>query len=72
MNQTKICNQVRCCIGQCKIEGIYQEMEKIEYLNLKPDNIMVKKELIKLVDYGIKFLNYEKINNYMSPELFKN
>ena len=30
------------------------------------------KKNIKLIDYGIKFLNNEIINNYMSPELFKN
>ena len=34
-------------------------------------NVLEEKQ-IKLVDYGMKFLNYEKINNYMSPELFKN
>ena len=28
------------------------------------------KKNIKLIDYGIKFLNSEIINNYMSPELF--
>ena len=26
---------------------------------------------IKLTNYGMKFLNNEVINNYMSPELFK-
>ena len=26
---------------------------------------------IKLIDYGMKFLNSEIINNYMSPELFR-
>ena len=53
---------------------------KIEYLNLKPENILIQellneninKEKIQLVDYGMKFLSKEKINNYMSPELFKN
>ena len=29
------------------------------------------KKNIKLIDYGIKFLNIEIINNYMSPDLFK-
>ena len=28
------------------------------------------KKNIKLIDYGMKFLNSEIINNYMSPELF--
>ena len=46
--------------------------EKIGYLNLKPEYILIKKEHIKLIDYGMKFLNNEKINNFMSPELFKN
>ena len=41
-------------------------------MNLKPEYILVKNERIKLVDYGIKFLNNDKINNYMSPELYKN
>ena len=44
----------------------------MEYLNIKPENILILKENIKLIDYGINFLNNEKINNYMSPELFKN
>ena len=39
---------------------------------MKPENILMNKKDIKLVDYGIKFLNKEIINNYMSPELFKN
>ena len=43
----------------------------MEYLNIKPENILIWKENIKLIDYGIKFLNNELINNYMSPELFK-
>ena len=29
------------------------------------------KNNIKLIDYGIKFLNSEIINNYMSPELLR-
>ena len=29
------------------------------------------KKNIKLVGYGMKFLNSKMINNYMSPELFK-
>ena len=45
---------------------------KIGYLNIKPEFILILKENVKLIDYGIKFLNIEKINNYMSPELFKN
>jgi len=32
----------------------------------------MNKENIILTDYGIKFLNNEIINNYMSPELYKN
>ena len=27
---------------------------------------------VAVIDYGIKFLNNDKINNYMSPELYKN
>ena len=34
--------------------------------------MLILKENIKLTDYGMKFLNNEIINNYMSPELFKN
>ena len=41
-------------------------------MNIKPEYILVNNENIKLIDYGINFLNNEKINNYMSPELFKN
>ena len=41
-------------------------------MNIKPENILVLKENVKLIDYGIKFLNNEIINNYMSPELVKN
>ena len=44
----------------------------IGYLNIKPENILIKVYNIKLVDYGIKFLNNEIVNNYMSPELWKN
>ena len=46
--------------------------KKIDYLNIKPENILFFKENIKLIDYGMKFLNIEIVNNYMSPELFKN
>ncbi len=52
------------------IEFLIQE--QISYLNLKPEYILISKQNIKLVDYGIKFLNRDKINHYMSPELFKN
>ena len=41
-------------------------------MNIKSEYILIGKENIKLIDYGIKFLNNEIINNYMSPELFKN
>ena len=44
----------------------------IGYLNIKPENVLILKENIKLVDYGLKFLNNEIINKYMSPELWKN
>ena len=44
----------------------------MEYLNIKPEFILLNNKNIRLVDYGIKFLNNEIINNYMSPELFKN
>ena len=43
--------------------------KEIGYLNIKPENILFFKENIKLIDYGIKFLNNEIINNYMSPEM---
>ena len=46
--------------------------KRIGYLNIKPEYILIIKKNVKLVDYGIKFLNNEIINNYMSPELFKN
>ena len=46
---------------------------QIEYLNIKPENILINKENIKLIDYGMKFIINDKvINAYMSPELFKN
>ena len=46
--------------------------KEIGYFNsIKPENILISKENIKLVDYGINFLNNETINNYMSPELHK-
>ena len=41
-------------------------------MNIKSENVLILKENIKLVDYGMKFLNKEIINDYMSPELFKN
>ena len=41
-------------------------------MNIKSENILILKEKIKLVDYGIEFLNIEIINSFMSPELFKN
>ena len=40
-------------------------------MNIKPEYILIYKENVKLVDYGIIFLNKEIINNYMSPELMK-
>jgi len=40
-------------------------------LNIKPENILIMKTNIKLIGYGMKFLNNEIINNYMSPELFR-
>ena len=46
--------------------------KSIGYLNIKPENVLILKENIKLIDYGLKFLNIEIINNYMSPELWKN
>jgi len=46
--------------------------KNIGYINLKPEYILISKEKIKLVDYGISFLNNYKINHYMSPEMFKN
>ena len=46
--------------------------KNILYLNIKPENILINKKNIKLIDYGLKFINNEVINNYMSPELLKN
>ena len=46
--------------------------KNIRYLNIKPEYILILEKNIKLVDYGLTFLNNEIINNYMSPELFKN
>jgi len=43
--------------------------KEIGYLNIKPGSILTLKENIKLIDYGMKFLNSEIINHYMSPEL---
>ena len=40
-------------------------------MNIKPENILIDIKNIKLVDYGIKYLNNEIINNFMSPELWK-
>ena len=40
-------------------------------MNIKPENILIDIKNIKLGDYGIKYLNNEIINNYMSPELWK-
>ena len=33
-------------------------------MNIKPKYILISKENIKLIDYGLKFLNSEIINNY--------
>ena len=42
-------------------------------MNVKPENILIDKKNIKLIDYGIKFLiNIKIMNDFMSPELFKN
>ena len=42
-------------------------------MNIKPENVLILKENIKLIDYGMKFLiNMKIINDFMSPELFKN
>ncbi len=46
--------------------------KSIGYLNIKPEYILIVKKNVELVDYGIKFLSSEIINNYMPPELFKN
>ena len=46
--------------------------KNIGYLNIKPEYILIEKKNVMLIDYGIKFLNNQIINNYMSPELFKN
>ena len=57
------------------IIGLEWLIEKeIGYLNIKPEYILINRENIKLIDYGIKFLFKENkiINSYMSPELLKN
>ena len=45
-------------------------------MNIKPEYILIEekfgKNSIKLIDYGTSFLNNERVNSYMSPELFKN
>ena len=42
-------------------------------MNIKPENILILKENVKLVDYGLKFMiNIKIINDFMSPELWKN
>ena len=41
-------------------------------MNIKPENILINEKNIKLIDYGLKFLNNEIINNYMCPDLYKN
>ena len=42
-------------------------------MNIKPENVLILKENVKLIDYGMKFLiNMKIINSFMSPELFKN
>ena len=46
------------------IFGVEWLIEKeIEYLNIKAEYILINKENIKLIDYGLKFLNSEIINN---------
>lgn len=48
----------------------YLELNNVNYLNLRPENIFIKNEYIKL------FIYYDwwniKLNHFMSPELFKN
>ena len=46
--------------------------KNIGNLNIKPEYILIIKESVKLIDYGMNFLTNEIINNYMSPELMKN
>ena len=42
-------------------------------MNIKPENLLILKVNIKLTDYGMKFMISDKIiNDFMSPELFKN
>ncbi len=46
--------------------------KEIGYWFIIPENVLLKKENIRLIDYGMKFMNNEKIiSNYMSPELVK-
>ena len=35
----------------------------IGYLNIKSENILILEKNIKLIDYGIKFMNSDKIIN---------
>ena len=45
----------------------------VGYLNIKSENVLILKGNVKLIDYGMKFLiNIKIINDFMSPELFKN
>ena len=45
----------------------------IEFLNIKSENILILEENVKLIDYGMIFMiNIKIINEFMSPELFKN
>ena len=52
------------------MEFLYSE--SIYNYYLKPENILIKEDKIKLVGYGINFISYNSINNYMAPELLNN
>ena len=43
-------------MGQGKRDFAEIMLKEIEYLNIKPDNILINDKNIKLIDYGIKFL----------------
>ena len=47
--------------------------KSIGYYNIKPENILILNEKVKLIDYGMIFMiNIRIINDFMSPELLRN
>lgn len=55
----------------------YIHKNKIIHCDLKPDNIMIKDNIIKIGDFGLSYFTGKKINPiqtfyYRAPEIFKN